>query len=534
MHKQLHTFKYLPINPDQKDSGNNTEPHVTDRLFKKLKQKAFASRPQLKKTLEEHGDLTLYEFSKIYNRSNNSPAIEDRRKQFIEIFTDEVKRLLGDEIAQSCAKQLASTYRVTTTDHHGPLSEPGMVNSNIHEALPYLDGDDTVKNVMVLGCANVSFDNASFPRGLIFHSNGNNTLAKNQLVFYPRSVRPCPVIFYPAYTAENMANAKNRIEAWEREHVITKNNRQKIEQLLDEVYADPSVLSCKYFSEQVTKTNFKLWKNIMKAHKKAPNLVYIEQEYIVNALLQKYHLNQKTLINKLLFTPEYHDLILKHFDGIIRGFSTKEKQGTYLFWALPNGQKYRVQLWKKGNFLETEDGSYKIELTPEGIGNALAKKELIPSTLMSFIILSFYYGVRLVGGFNQTTYLTVMKEAFIKMQKEYGDEESVSFVNQVETTDLSVLVQSLAFLQTPQEARVPGTGTDYVLYGNPASFSIMKQIANTLTLKETFYRALPDYEKWYAREQDHDPELAHITKEAMEKYLRIEQKIFPSAKISSE
>ena len=92
-----------------------------------------------------------------------------------------------------------------------------------------------------------------------------------------------------------------------------------------------------------------LWKKIMKDHPEAPNLVYIEQEAIVNNLLNKYHLDQDTLIHKLLFTPKYHKLLLKHFDGIIRGFSTKDKIGTYLFWALPNGQKYRVQLWKKGN-----------------------------------------------------------------------------------------------------------------------------------------------------------------------------------------
>ncbi len=505
---------------------------VSDKTFAKLRDKAFARRPMLRHILDIYGDMTLLEFARIYNRTNEKYIPEKRKEEFIATFTNEVERLLGKDVARTCQKQLDAIYRVITTDHHGPISEPGMVNGNIHKAMPYLSGDDLVKNIIVLGCANVSFDNESFPRGLLFHSNQDTQTLLNQIVFYPRAVRPCPVIYYPAYTTENLENAKKRIITWVQEKTITETQKEELNQLLSDIYAHPSVLSSTFFSEQITRTNYMLWKRIMKEQPKAPNLIYIEQENIVNQLILNYHLDNKTLVNKLLFTPKYHKLIEKYFDGILCGFSTKDKTGTYLFWALPKGQKYRVQLWKKGNKLQTEDGQYQIELTPDGIRNAILNKELIPSTLMSFILLAFYYGVRLIGGSNQTTYLTQMKEAFMNMQKEYGDMESYAFAEDVVTTDLSIAIESLSFVQTPSDNKVPATGIDLVLYGNKSTVRIMRQIASVLTVKETFFRSLPDCYRWYYKEAERDPKLSQITKEDMEKYLGIEHKIVASATIS--
>ena len=505
---------------------------VLENLVEKLKEKTFARRPHLAEILYSYGDLTLYEFAKYHNHAYTNPTIEQRKHELIQTFKNEVERLLGSNVAKSCAKQLETTYRINTTDHHGPISEPDMVNSDIHAAIPYINGDELIQNIMVLGCANVSFDNASFPRGLLFHSFANGKLSTNQLVFYPRAVRPCPVIYFPAYTTANIENAKKRIDAWKKDGVINTEIEKTLDVLLNEIYADPEVLKSTYFSEQVTKTNYKIWKKFMGSNKNAPNLVYIEQEGLVNTLLDTYHLNQDTFIHRILFTPLYHDLIVKHFDGILRGFSIKDRVGTYLFWARPFGQKYRVQLWLQGDFLATEDGSYKIPLTPEGIHTAIVEKELIPSTLISFMLLSFYYGVRLVGGTSQTTYLTQMKQAFINMQKEYGDKESIAFAEKVPTTDLSVAVQSLAFLQAGRLARIPATGVDFILYGNEATIPIMQQVAKTLTVRETFYRALPDCYKWYYKEEEREQTLLEVTKEQMEEYLHIENKIVPSAKIA--
>jgi hypothetical protein len=291
----------IPFNKYISDASISQEAIITDEIFYQLTEKIYARRPQLREIVEKYGNMTLYDYSKRYNEPNTTIQDEERRNQFVNTFANEVERLLGKEIAESCKKQLSAIYRITTTDHHGPLSESSMVNSNIHEALPYLNGDNLIKNIIVLGCSNVSFDNSSFPRGLLFHGTQNTTT--NQLTFYPRSVRPCPLIYYPAYTTQNLEITYKRIEDYQREKTITENEAQRLKQILNEVYADPSVLSSTYFSEQVTKTNFTLWKKIMKHYPEAPNLIYIEQESIVNKLLDEYHLDQDTIIHKLLFTP---------------------------------------------------------------------------------------------------------------------------------------------------------------------------------------------------------------------------------------
>ena len=505
---------------------------ISDKLFQKLAKTIFQSKPELKNIIDHYGDMSLYDYSKRYNEPNLVMQNTKRKEEFINTFVEEVERLLDKETAESCRKQLNALYRITTTDHHGPLSEAAMVNSNIHEALPYLSGDETFKNVIVLGCANISFDNFSFPRCLLFHSQGANGVTQNQLPFYSRAVRPLPVIHHPAYSTENLENAYKRIDAWERENTISKKVAQDLKILLYEIYATTPVLSQKTFSDQVTKTNFDLWKKIMKYYPDAPNLIYIEQEQIVNKLLDKYHLDQNTIVHKLLFTPKYQDLIIKYFDGILRGFSTKDKVGTYLFWALPKGQKYRVQLWKNGDYLQTDDGSYKIPFTPEGLRKAIREKELIPSTLMSFIILAFYYGVRLVGGQTQTTYLTEMKEAFIIMQKELGELESIKDIEELRTNDLSINIKILSFLQTDHANKVPLTGIDLVLYGNEATLSIIKSLSKVLAVKEAIYRAMPEYYTMFYKEEERDPELLEITAEDIEKYLGLESTIIPSSKIS--
>src|SRR5258708_7128104 len=147
-------FKQLNKYPTQAPLQESV---ITDELFHELKEKVFARRPKLREIIEQYGDMSLFAYAKHYNEPNTTIQNEERRKQFVTTFANEVKRLLGKEIAKSVEKQLATIYRVTTTDHHGPLSASTMTNSNLHEALPYLNVDDTLKNILALGCSNVSF-----------------------------------------------------------------------------------------------------------------------------------------------------------------------------------------------------------------------------------------------------------------------------------------------------------------------------------------------------------------------------------------
>jgi hypothetical protein len=285
-----------------------------------------------------------------------------------------------------------------------------------------------------------------------------------------------------------------------------------------------------YFSEQVTKTNALLWDAVF-ANQKHPTLIHLEQENIVIKLLLSYHLEQDTLIHKMIFDHTYHDLLLKHFDGISGAFTKTSKRGSFLFWGLPKGQ-YRQQLWKVGNMLTTDDGSYQIELTAENLRKALLANELIPTTLLSFILLAFYYGIRLIGGLGQTTALTQIKLSFIEMLKELGDDEYAALSAEMPTTDQTFPRPILGFLEDSTTGqKIPATTLDLLLYADDTALPIMRDEATRITVSDTLRRFLPNIYKQFYKGDAEDPLLGSISEEQIEETIGLKDKIIPLATI---
>ncbi|GAC1493590.1 MAG: hypothetical protein NVS1B13_24060 [Flavisolibacter sp.] len=260
-------------------------------------------------------------------------------------------------------------------------------------------------------------------------------------------------------------------------------------------------------------------------------MVYLEQEGIVNKLLLKHHLYDSTIVNKILFDPLHQELLEKHFDGIMGAFSLKEKLGTYLFWGMPAGQHYRKKMWKNGNKLVAEDGFYEVELTPSAIEEAIASKELIPSTMLSYIILSFYYGLQLRGGYNQTTYLTLMKEAFINLCRDLNDIENYNDCVDVPTMRLSMYRPLLAFIESATGDRAPATSIDLFLYGDKNSLDTMKHNAKNIPFRHAFYRALPSIYRLAYGEAEQDEKLLSVTEKEINAFTGLDKKLITIAAI---
>lgn len=493
-------------------------------LFRKLRKKVYSKRPILQDILQRSGSLSLYNYTKNHINIEIS-GNQTRKEQFITVLAQCVQDLLGSKVAESVSKQIRKYPYVITADHHGALGHPGFVTSNLLESMPYKElQDKDLQNVIVLSCSNVSFDNYSFPRGLRFHSYQNQKINESQIAFFGRTVDSRPVVNFRPYTYESIQSIKKTLGEELNEGHITLNLAEKLEQLINDLFLSPNVLSRHNFSDQVSIINYSLWKKFFGVNK--PNLIYLEQEEIVNQLIILYHLYSDTVINKILFNKHYHKSILKHFDGIMGAFNSQDNTGTFLFWALPKGQKYRVQLKKQGKFLVSPDQTYKLELTSASIHNAILNKEIIPSTLLSFIILSFYHGLRLLGGFNQTTYLTQMKEGYIAMQKELGDIKNSEDCINMPTTDM-VFTRSLAYIHNNNEAKIPVTGLDLILYGNKDTIPYMCNAAKQITLREAIYaRLIPYLYRTYYPKDLHDLNLLAITEEDIEKSVGLDNKYY--------
>lgn len=244
-------------------------------------------------------------------------------------------------------------------------------------------------------------------------------------------------------------------------------------------------------------------------------------------LIKKHHLQKNTTINQILFDPTMRGFVHKHFNGLNGAFSTENAYGTFLFWGLPQDGKYRVQLWLKNNTLVSDDGSFKVELTPDAIMAAIEKNELIPNTLLTFIILAFYYGQYLSGGPAQTKNLTAMKKAYTEMLQEASLTEDIEALEDLNTTNLIISRPILAFIDLKaQNERIPATGLDLILYGDGGkSWDETIEATKHTTLLEFFNRALVSFYHEFVSADEKTDVMSQITERDIEIFTGLDKKV---------
>ncbi len=511
------------------DTPDSEDPLPTgfDARFSRLVNAVLDKKAILKEIIVKHGGKNLYDYAKDYMDVNLLPPLVRRQDEVIGLISRMVGEQLGSDVQQSVARQLKKYYYVSTADHHGPITSQFFLSSNLLASAPYFEhGDPVFENVIVLACANVSLNNSSFPRGLLYTSYANDKLNVMKVAFSPAADRLCPVYNFRPYTQNDIERAKKDLRQQEKEKLISPEVGSKMTGILEEIYDRKEVYESKSYSEQITKTNFHLWKKFFNNGKALPNLIYFPIEDIVNRLLIEFHLSMDTTVTHMLFDPDYDVLFSQYFDGIQGAFSLAEKRGTYLFWALPPGAKYRIQLWKQGNELVSEDGTYRVELTPDKIRTAIESHELIPAMLMCYIVLSFYYGLKCLGGFSQVNYLTYMKNAYLKMQVDRGNYRSTEVCARAQTKELCGDV-TIIFAGGPSGEMIPATGLDLILYGTEKTWPNFLEVSKTITIKEALYATMPEFYRIVYPESERLAELNDISSADITCALGLDKKIKP-------
>lgn len=544
-HTEPHTDPEVPLQEEETMEEEGNLPLRTKKAvlatplsemeikFQKLKEKVLDKRPILKEIIRKRGNKKLSDYANEYVTVNLNPALKQRQDEFLGTFRREVGKRLGEDIAASAVEQLEKHYFVSTADHHGPITHPFFINSNLLLAVPYYEHQyPSLKNVIVLACANVSLNNSSFPRGLIFNSYAKGKIQSHRLSFLPSNSHSCSVYNFRPYTGQEVEKVKrllrNKVTAGDVHH----EEADKIYSLLDKIYNTPEVLQCESFSDQITRTNFYLWKQYFKHETGHPNLIYLEQESLVVQLILEHHLFADTVINHMLFDPGYDSLVFQYFEGIMGTFSREDNWGTYLFWGISKDKNYRVSLWKEGNFLVSRDGTVKIELTPESLQHALQSKQILPSMMLIFAILSFYYGLKCLGGFSQVNYLTFMKNSYIKLHADRGNYRSIEVCARAQTKEL-IGDLTIAFLGGPNGELVPATGLDLLLYGNEKTWLQIMEESKQITLNEALNTMMPELYRIVYSDADRDAELAAMTSEEVTKLTHLDQKIKASMHVNT-
>lgn len=500
--------------------------------FQKLRDAVLVKRPVLKEILKKKGERKLLEYAREYVDVNLAPTIPQRQQELFSVVHAILKDRFNDSLAQSVVNQLASYYFVSTADHVGPIVSPFSVNSNLLMAAAMLAKPDPVlQNIIVFACANVSIDNHTFPRGLYFNSCCAGRLEASRLAFFSSNERPPTVYALRPYARENLTAIHRQLNVKLSKKEISAKQHEELAALFKEVYDREDILSCRSYAEQISKTNYILWPKLLgRSGVKLPGLVYLELEEIVAKLIINFHLNEDTIINHFLFDPDYEPFINSYFENIFGSFSRKDSTGTYLFWALPKGARYNLQLWRESNYLVSKDRAYKIELTPEAIKKGLETKELIPGLLLAFITVSFYYGLKCLGGFNQVNYLTLMKNGYIKMNVDLENYRSIEICARAQTKEICD-GPTIAFLGYNDGKMTLATGLDLFLYNDKDSWKKIVNVAQEITIEEALDPQMPEIYRISYDKKELDPLLSAITDQDITRLFRLDEKIKPSAVI---
>jgi hypothetical protein len=501
--------------------------------FEMLKEKVLEKRPILREVLKKRGADSLLDYSNGYVDVNLNPPIVSRQSELLETVREATEERFGKETADGVVKQLEKYYFVSTADHVGPITHPFFLNANLLTGIAsHTHTDPDLRYIIVLACANVSLNNSSFPRGLLFNTCKNDELHPQRLSFLPSNSHSSSVYNFRPYTAEEITKVQKRIREISRDESLRPAITEKLESIVADIYAKPEVLAAKTYRDQVGKTNRDLWNRFFTASNvKLPELLYLDQEDIVVRLLTKYHLTQDTLLNHVLFDPKYEPFLNECFEGIFGSFSRKDSTGTYLFWALPKGAKLNKQLWRKGNMLVTKDESFKVELTPEAIRAAMLSGELVPSLLVNFMTISFYYGLKCLGGFNQINYLTLMKNAYIKMNVELGNYRSIEVCARAQTKEICDGL-TLAFLGYNGGRVALATGIDLILYGQEDSYKRLEDLSKIMTLEEALNPLMPEIYRISYDEKEWKEDLLSVTEKDINQLTGLDSKVKPCVFVS--
>jgi hypothetical protein len=508
---------------------------IINRL-QKIKKAIWQRRPILGDIMKGHGQMSLYDYAEDFLDVNKSPRLDERKGELINSVKDLIKKRLGDNVAEEVAKQLAHLPLVSTADHHSPIQHPFWVNANIISSLPYIGKNDPLlKYLVVFSFASVSLNNASgYARGLLFHVQENSGDLIS-LPILPDKAKMSVVYSTRAFNREDLDKTEAQLFKKTKDNILSLDRAEKIKEIIEKYFGDKEVLNSESIKEQITKINFKMWpdlfhraateSNDVQSRHKLPDLIYLEIETLVSDLLIHYHLfNNNSLIHKFLFDPQYQALIPSIFNNIPGAFSLENEWGTYLFWAIDDKQ-HRVRMFLSEGELHSTYRRHTCKFSPEGVRQSLENKEIFPSMLLCYLIISLYYGFKCLGGFCQVNDLTITKLAWQKLLKMVGENAESEAVQPIQTKELGGDGMVLAYLRSESGDIQPASGIDMILRSQNTFFDKYYDRSKQVTLEDMMNPMLPEmYTVLYSQEQ-RDPLLTELTVYDIVKELNIKDKI---------
>ncbi len=178
---------------------------------------------------------------------------------------------------------MEKNYCVSTGDHQGPLGHPFFFHSALLRGLVRPE-----KAIVNLCTSNVSLGNSSYPRGIIFHGDGENATLGTyiHLPFFGAKDRMRPLYRLLPYQKDNINKyTLPKLEKYRKEKIITEEQTKNIKLFIEKTLLSERLLNLKNYSEQCTVLNFYWWKEIFQDN--LPPFVGLDSEDLASYILSE-------------------------------------------------------------------------------------------------------------------------------------------------------------------------------------------------------------------------------------------------------
>lgn len=502
-------------------------------VISRLKRAIFDRRPILGEIFLKHGNKKLADYANDFFDTYTHSILSGRQEQFHKILHKHITKNLGKKVADATIRQLIKMPLLSTADHHAPIDHPFWVNANIISALPYLKIQKKyLKYLVVLSFSSVSVNNASgFPRGILFHANDDGTGELLRIPFLPDKVKMSTVLGTRGYTKEEVEKAKEGLQKKVKEKNLSEKRAEKISGVIDKYFATPDIINTPRLNDQITKINYALWKDMFHPQSKyMPDLLYIPIEEVTRDLITEHHCSDEhSPIYKMLFAPAHRRLISQYFNNLPGAFSLEKGWGTFLFWGVDD-KGHRVRLMLDRDMLISDTKQIAIKLEPATIKEALEKGIIFPSTMVMYIIVSLYYGMKCLGGFCQVNDLTWIKNAWMHCQIEFGKYGEIQTTARIQTKELGGDGLVLAYSRGQNGEMLPATGIDLLISERDTNIDRYVERAKHVTLAEMLTPLLPEMYTVIFSSLERNPELLTVPIEKIIEDTGVKEKLLSGDK----
>ncbi|MBD3308926.1 hypothetical protein GF339_21110, partial [candidate division KSB3 bacterium] len=271
--------------------------------------------PVVNQALRDYGTTSLSAYLPTL-LSDAYPSYQPR-DDLLTVVYQYAASLLGSPIASRAVEDLAR-HPVVLTNHHGVDYFSQSVQGSLLFALPRLCGSLRATTVPVFSCGIVPLRSLTYPRGLLIYQGNDHTIERlpRRLPLFSKQFRTKMVSAVPAFDTRMVNKAEKRSHRMMKTGQIASRLAPTFQTIFQEDYRAEPVTTLPSYSDQSVVVNARMWRRLFAELSNVPELVYLEQENIVAALLEADVANPRSLAWGVLFDPKLRESILEALDGL--------------------------------------------------------------------------------------------------------------------------------------------------------------------------------------------------------------------------